>query len=204
MLDAVRQIKDDPNYIDANYYYGFLAFRDHNYSEALQSFKVVENEPAYESLVPYYIAQIYYVQGQKEQAIAYAEDRLKKGKTQYYDMELKQLLGHAYFEKKEYEKAIPYLQDYVNRSGKVRREDIYELSYAYYQANQLSKAIEGFKQLGGKQDSLSANAMYLLGGRLLENRPKRQMRETHFSASNSSNQSQREIARYIYAKLSMN
>ena len=203
LFNTIRQIKDDPNYIDANYYYGFLAFRDHNYSEALESFKIVENEPAYESLVPYYIAQIYYVQGQKEQAIAYAEDRLKKGKTQYYDLELKQLLGHAYFEKKEYEKAIPYLQDYVNRFGKVRREDIYELSYAYYQANQLSKAIEGFKQLSGKDDSLSQHAMYLLGDAYLRTAQKANARNAFlFSASNSSNQSQREIARYIYAKLS--
>ena len=26
LLDAIRQMKDDPNYIDANYYYGFIHF----------------------------------------------------------------------------------------------------------------------------------------------------------------------------------
>ncbi|WP_315816317.1 tetratricopeptide repeat protein [Paraflavitalea speifideaquila] len=30
MFDAIRQMKDDPNYIDANYYYGFLSFYDKN------------------------------------------------------------------------------------------------------------------------------------------------------------------------------
>src|SRR5207249_1261506 len=35
LFNSIRQIKDDPNYIDANYYYGFLAFRDKNYNEAL-------------------------------------------------------------------------------------------------------------------------------------------------------------------------
>ena len=79
LFNSIRQVKDDPNYIDANYYYGFLAFRDKNYNEALQSFKIVENEKNYQTIVPYYIAQIYYIQGKKEEAIAYAGQKLKKG-----------------------------------------------------------------------------------------------------------------------------
>ncbi|HVG13887.1 MAG TPA: tetratricopeptide repeat protein [Chitinophagaceae bacterium] len=203
LLNSIRQIKDDPNYIDANYYYGFIAFKDRSYSDALASFKVVENEAAYASIVPYYIAQIYYVQGQKAEAIAYAEKKLKEGKSQYYDLELKQLLGHAYFERKEYAKALPYLQDYVSRSPKVRREDMYELSYSYYQANQFEKAIDGFKQLSGKEDSLSQHAMYLLGDSYLKTGQRSNARNAFlFSSVNNSNQSQREIARFNYAKLS--
>ena len=64
--------------------------------------------------------------------------------------------------------ALPYLEDYVTKSKKVRREDLYELSYSYYQANQLNKAIEGFKQLSGKDDSLSQHSMYLLGDAYLK------------------------------------
>jgi len=203
LLDAIRQMKDDPNYIDANYYYGFIAFRDRNYNDALQSFKVVENEPNYESIVPYYIAQIYYVQGRKDEALKYAEDKIKQGKSQYYDLELKQLLGHANFEKKDYVKAATYLGDYVNRSKKVRREDLYELSYAYYQNGDYSKAIEGFKQLSGKEDSLSQHAMYLLGDSYLKTGQKSNARNAFlFASANSSNPTQREIARFNYAKLS--
>ena len=203
LLDAIRQVKDDPNYIDANYYYGFIAFRDRNYREALESFRIVENEPDYEAIVPYYIAQIYYVQGRKEEAVTYAENKIKQGKTQYYDLELKQLLGHAYFEKKDYAKAATYLGDYVNRSTKVKREDLYEVSYAYYQTSQYNKAIEGFKQLSGKEDSLSQHAMYLLGDSYLKTGQKANARNAFlFSASNNSNAVQREISRFNYAKLS--
>ena len=203
LLNSIRQIKDDPNYIDANYYYGFIAFKDRNYAQALESFRVVENEPGYETIVPYYIAQIYYVQGRKEEAIKYAEGKMQQGKSQQYDLELKQLLGHAYFEKKEYAKALPYLEDYVTRSNKVRREDLYELSYAYYQANNYNKAIEGFKQLSGKEDSLSQHSMYLLGDSYLKTGQKPNGRNAFlFSSVNNSNQSQREISRFNYAKLS--
>ncbi|MEI6949346.1 tetratricopeptide repeat protein [Paraflavisolibacter sp. H34] len=203
LLGSIRQIPDDPNYIDANYYYGFIAFRDRNYRDALESFKVVENAPAYESIVPYYIAQIYYVQGKKDEAVAYAENKIKQGKTQYYDLELKQLLGHAYFEKKQFSKAQPLLEDFVTRSAKVRREDLYELSYSYYQANQYTKAIEGFKQLSGKEDSLSQHAMYLLGDSYLKTNQKSNARNAFmFSSANNSNAQQREISRFNYAKLS--
>ena len=203
LLNTIRQMKDDPNYTDANYYYGFIAFRDRNYSEALESFRVVENHPDYASIVPYYIAQIYYVQGKKEEAIRYAEGKMNQGKSQHYDLELKQLLGHAYFEKKEYAKALPYLEDYVNRSNKVRREDLYELSYVYYITNNLNKAIDGFKQLSGKEDSLSQHAMYLLGDSYLRTNQKPNARNAFlFSSVNSSNENQREIARFNYSKLS--
>jgi len=203
LFNTIRQMKDDPNYIDANYYYGFLAFRDRNYSEALGSFKIVENEKAYSPVVPYYIAQIYYIQGRKQEAIAYAESKIKAGNAQFYDLEMKQMLGHGYFEQKEYAKALPYLEEYVNRTEKVTRENLYELSYSYYQATQYRKAIEGFKQLSGKEDSLSQHAMYLLGDSYLKVGEKANARNAFlFCASNSSNRTQKEISKYQYAKLS--
>ncbi len=204
LFNSIRGIKDDLNYVDANYYYGFLAFRDRQYTEALNAFKVVENEKSYGTVVPYYIAQIYYVQGRKDEAISYIQNKLQAGaSSQYYDLELKQLLGHAYFEKKEYAKALPYLEDYVTRSKKVRREDLYELSYCYYQAKQYNKSIDGFKQLSGKDDSLSQHAMYLLGDAYLKTGQKTNARNAFlFCSSNSSNPEQKEISKFQYAKLS--
>ncbi|MBK7560296.1 MAG: tetratricopeptide repeat protein [Chitinophagaceae bacterium] len=204
LFNSIRTIKDDPNYLEANYYYGFLAFRDKQYAEALQAFIIVENEKNYNTVVPYYIAQIYYIQGKKDEAITYIQGKLQSGSSsQYYDLELKQLIGHAYFEKKEYAKALPYLESYVSGSKKVRREDLYELSYCYYLSNQLTKAIDGFKQLSGKDDSLSQHAMYLLGDAYLRTGQKSNARNAFlFCSSNSSNAEQKEISTYQYAKLS--
>lgn len=204
LFNEIRIIKEDPNYIDANYYYGFLAFRDAQYGEALEAFRIVENEKNYTTVVPYYIAQIYYIQGKKDEAINYIQNKLKTGSSsQYYDLELKQLIGHAYFEQQDYAKALPYLEDYVSRSKKVRREDLYELSYSYYRNNKLSKAIDGFKQLSGRDDSLSQHAMYLLGDAYLRTGQKANARNAFlFCSSNSINSEQKEISKYQYAKLS--
>ena len=139
LFNSIRQIPSDPNYYDANYYYGFISFYEKNYRVALESFRTVENQPTYQKIVPYYIAEILYFNGEKDKAIQYGEEKLATG-GQYYDLNLRQLLGHAYFEKKNYSKALPYLEQYYTTSDKVRREDLYELSYAYYESNELYKS----------------------------------------------------------------
>ncbi|MBS4066125.1 MAG: tetratricopeptide repeat protein, partial [Chitinophagaceae bacterium] len=202
LFNTIRQMPSDPYYLDANYYYGFIAYADKEYNEALSCFEKVENHPQYGQIVPFYMASIYYFRGQKDKAITIAEEAMKK-KNILYDLELKQLLGHAYFEKKDYKKALPYLEEYVTRSEKVSRDDLYKLSFCYYQNNQLTKAIDGFKQLSGGQDSLSQTAMYLLGDSYLKTNQKENARNAFaFCASNNSNQQQREVSLFNYAKLS--
>jgi tetratricopeptide (TPR) repeat protein len=148
LFNSIRQMPKDPNYVDANYYFGFISFYQRKYSDALTAFQVTENHAAYEKVVPYYIANIYLVQGEKDKAIEYAESRLKKG-NQYYDQEMRQLVGHGYYEKQDFAHALPFLEQYVAKAPKVTREDLYELSYCYYQTQNWKKAIAGFSQLGG-------------------------------------------------------
>ncbi|MHB1922155.1 MAG: tetratricopeptide repeat protein [Chitinophagaceae bacterium] len=163
-LPLFASIKDIHNkyFIPANYYYGFISYYNKEYPQALSSFKRVVQEPQYNIIVPYYIAEIYYYQGNLDQVISYSQPFLNQGNL-YYDKDLRHLVGQAYFEKKEYAQALPYLSGYINNEDQVLQEDIYELSYCYYQTNHLHKAIAGFQQLSSSSDSLGQNSMYLLG-----------------------------------------
>lgn len=202
LFNSIRQIGNNENYLEANYYYGFILFNEKQYQQALESFLLVEKEPSYAQVVPYYLTEIYYFTGKKDKAIEYGEKILETG-NQFYEVELNQLIGHAWFEKQQYAKALPYLDYYVSKSLKVRREDMYELSYCYFKTNQSAKAIQGFKQLGGKEDSLAQNSMYLLADLYLKTNQKSNARNAFlFCASNSSNQVQKEISKFHYAKLS--
>ncbi|QEC69969.1 tetratricopeptide repeat protein [Panacibacter ginsenosidivorans] len=202
LFDAIRQIPNDPNYVDANYYYGFIAFSKKHYDQALGSFKITEGKENYKGIVPYYITEIYYYKGEKDKALEYGEKALQQG-GQYYDLQMRQIVGHIYFEKKNFAKALTYLEQYVSKTQKVSREDLYELSYCYYQAKQYKKAVAGFKEIGGKQDSLAQNAMYLLADSYLKIGQKPSARSAFlFCALNSSNLTQKEISKFNYGKLS--
>lgn len=202
LLNSVRQSKESTYYIDANYYYGLLAFNDKQYKEALESFDKVKTHKKYEAMVPYYSASINYALGDKEKGLKLAESALKTG-SPLYKSELQQLVGHAYFEKGEYKSAQPYLEQYVNSSAKVKREDLYELAYCYYFDKQYLKAIDQFKPLAGGDDSLSQHAMYLLADAYLKTGQKNNARNAFlFCSTNSSNTTFKEISLFNYGKLS--
>ncbi len=202
LFDAIRQIPSDPNYIDANYYFGFINFNAKNYKQALESFQVAEKNPEYQNLVPFYMAEIYYFDGDRDKALEKGEKALLTH-GQFYDLQLNQLVGHIWFEKKQFGKALPYLEKFVDGKQKVSREDLYELSYCYYEAKNWPRSIEGFKQLSGGEDSLSQNSMYLLADAYLKTNDKANARTAfQFCAANNSNSAQKEVSSFNYAKLS--
>lgn len=203
LFNEIHQLPDNKYYIPANYYYGFISYYDKQYDEALKAFQLVETHEDYKGVVPYYIAEIYYFQGKKDQALAYGASVLNRGGALYYEKQLKLLMGQLYFEKKDYKKALPLLEDYVNSSEKVTKEILYELSFSYYKDNQFEKAISGFKQLSNEKDSMGQNSMYLLGDLYLKTGEKTNARNAfQYSAFNSSNLLQQKVSRFNYAKLS--
>lgn len=203
LFNEIHQLPDNKYYIPANYYYGFISYYDKQYEEALRAFKLVETHEDYKGVVPYYIAEIYYFQGKKEEALKYGESVLARGGNLYYEKQLKLLTGQLYFERQDYKKALPLLEDYVNNTPKVSKEVLYELSYSYYKENQNEKAIEGFKQLSNERDSMGQNSMYILGDLYLKTGQKANARNAfQYSAFNSSNKVQQRVSRFNYAKLS--
>lgn len=203
LFDEIHQLPGNKYYFAANYYYGFISYYDRQYNEALKAFKLVETREEYKGVVPYYIAEIYYFQGKKDESLRYGESVLARGGTLYYEKEMKLLMGQLHFERKEFAKALPLLEYYVDHSDKVDKEILYEVSYCYYQDNQLQKAIAGFKQLSNQKDSMGQNSMYLLGDCYLRTGQKANARNAfQYCAYNNSNAKQQEVSRFIYAKLS--
>ena len=203
LFDEIHQMPDNKYFIPANYYFGFISYYNRDFNAALMAFKLVESQEAYKGVVPYYMAEIYYFQGKKDEALRYGESVLGRAGQLYYQKEMNLLIGQLYFEKKNYQKALPLLQSFVSESDKVSKEIMYELSYCYYDAGKLEKAIEGFKQLSNEKDSMGQNSMYLLGDCYLRTNQKTNARTAfQYSAFNNSNQLQQQISRFNYAKLS--
>ncbi|MBU3714965.1 MAG: tetratricopeptide repeat protein, partial [Ferruginibacter sp.] len=166
-------------------------------------FKMVETQEEYKGVVPYYIAEIYYFQGRKDEALEYGKNLLESGKQIYYDKNLNLLLGQLYFERNNFTAALPLIENYVQSGEPITKDIQYQLSYCYFKTNKVSNAIEGFKNLSSEKDSLGQNSMYLLGSLYLKNNEKSNARNAfQYCAYNNSNPTQQKISRFNYAKLS--
>ena len=202
LLGSVSQIKESHYYTDANYYAGFIALQKKEFTKALNCFKIASTNNAYLSLTPFYISQIYYFMGDLEAAMVQCEAALKLP-GQYYNLQLQQLMGHLLFEKKEYKKAIPFLSYYVQSQNNPDKQDVYQLSFCYFQNEQWENAIDGFKALASIEDSLGQNSMYLLGTSYLKINDKNGAKNAFLlCATKSENLLQKEIALFNYGKLS--
>jgi len=190
-------------YQASNYYCGFIAYADKEYDTAFTTFKVVEKNDEYNQVVPYYVAELLYLQNKKNEALNYSDSVLKSNTQLYYETNMQLLLGQLYFEKENYEKALVCFEAYLKNNEKVSKEIMYDLSYCYYKVNNNKTAIEGFKQLSNERDSLGQNSMYLLGSIYLTMDDKPNARNAfQYCAYNNTNANQQKISRFNYAKLS--
>jgi TolA-binding protein len=81
-------------------------------------------------------------------------------------------------------------------------QDLYQLSFCYFQDQQWEKSIEGFKKLANVEDSLGQNSMYLLGTAYLKVNDKNGAKNAFMlCASKSINLAQKEISLFNYGKL---
>ena len=202
-LYSIRQVQSSPYYTDANYYAGFVALQKKDFKLALNCFKIAEQSNAYKTLTPFYISQLYYFLGDIDAALNNTAQALEK-KGQFYSSQLAQLMGHLLFEQKQYEKALPYLANYVAEQKEVAAQDLYQLSFCYFQSQQWKQAINGFKKLANVEDSLGQNSMYLLATSYLKENDKIGAKNAFLlCATKSQNLAQKEIALFNYAKLSI-
>lgn len=185
-----------------NYYYGLTAFYEKDYNEAINSFKKLEQSKKYQKYIPYYICQIYFAQKKYDELISYGV--AKYNSSEINDKkEMGLLIGQAYYEKKMYADALPYLEAYAQSSPKMREEDFYQLAHTQYQTSHYDKASENFEQLKNVESALGQNALYCLGDCYIHLNNKQSAKSAFQKASELKyDKDIQEEALYNYAKLS--
>jgi tetratricopeptide (TPR) repeat protein len=203
LLQSIKELKEGKYYKAGNYYYGLLAYNQNKYRDALRSFERIKNDREYRSVVPYYIAEIYYFMGNRQKALQLADTLINSSEKSYYDNELHLLAAQCLFEEQKYREAAPYFEYYYERTDKIRKEDLYEMAYCYYKINDWQNAVEKFKMLSDAKDSLGQTAMYLLGDCYLKTGDKASARNAFgICADMTFNEGQQEAAMMLYAKTS--
>lgn len=206
-LNSVAQAKNDLYEIKdidnkyarpANYYYSHIAYAEKNYSTALEGFNRLLDDETFGSVVPYYIAQIYFLQGKYDDVIRVAPALLHDSIHAQKAGEINRIIGQSYYYKQQYTEAIPFLLKGPIGSA----QDNYQMGYAYYKVKDDISAATYFEKAVGGDDSLSQNAYYYLADCYMKLGDKTKARNAYFSAYNLGYDKQiREESLLNYAKL---
>ena len=198
-----KQVKDIQGdyYYPANYYYGVTAFQEEDYKTAIESFERVKNSKKYSRDVPYYICQIAFAQKDYDKVISYGLTQAQNTRIKKKN-EINKLIGQAYFEKGEFAKALPYLEEHA-RGGNLRKEDLYQLAYTQYRVGKYDEAAKNFDGLKNLESKLGQNALYNLGDCYIKTRDKNSARAAFKKASTMNfNKEIKNESQFLYGKLS--
>jgi tetratricopeptide (TPR) repeat protein len=201
----VKQVESDYKQA-AIYYYSHIAYEQDDLQTALEGFLLLDNDPLFKPLVPYYITQIYYKQKKYDEVLAYGPKALEQAQANATKRvpEIARLIGDSYSIKEQYAEAIPYLEQYHKATDRpdLTREDYYQLGYAYQRTQAYQKAIDNYSKIAGQRDELQQSASYNLGDCYLKLQQKEYARNAFEEAADMDfNKEIQEDAMFNYAKL---
>ncbi|MFN5846675.1 MAG: tetratricopeptide repeat protein [Flavobacteriia bacterium] len=183
------------------YYYSHIAYLDKSYQTALDGFIKLQNDDNFKNVVPYYIAQIYYLQGKYREVTEYAPAMMDSSNI-FNKNDMNHLIGDSYYRTGKYDEAVPYLEAY-NEKSNTTREDDYQLGYSYYRSGSFEKAIRIFDKVARQKDSLGQVALYHIGESYLQQKNLISARSAFEAASEIDKDPKvQEDALYNYAVLS--
>lgn len=166
LFNMLRQ-KDTPYTLSARYYHAFALYKLGRYDEALPEFLAIENTLQYSDIVPYYIIQIYYSQGNLDEVDQRATRVMEANPGNPNNGEVERILGELQYQRGAYARAIPHLEAYeksfTEQKKELVRNDLYLLGMAYYHTEQYKKAITYLKKVKPLNDSISESTALHLG-----------------------------------------
>jgi TolA-binding protein len=200
--NAFKNIKDQKGkYYDAsNYYYGYVAYRQGGYDEAMEHFTRIQQSRTFGPLSQIYIAQIYFARKQYKDVIAFADTITNK--EIIYDVA--GVVGQSYYQLEQYDKALPFLERFNSRPPVPKtNSDTYRLGYSYLVTGQHDKAIELLGSIAGEKDTIAQYASFNLAQAYLKSDKKHQARNAFDVAYKLGyNGDLTELSLFNYAKLS--
>lgn len=185
----------------ASYYYAHILYEKGDHEAALRSFEKLRHEPGFRDIIPYYIAQIYYMQGNYDKAIEYGTPLMAEAKG-LMRTDLARVLGDSYFTTGKYSQAISYLSIVVKDSKSPRREDYYHLGLSFYFEKDYAQAASNLAQVTSGSDEMTQNAYYHLADCYLHTGDKKNARIAFEAASRADfDKAIKEDAMFNYLKL---
>jgi len=179
----LAEIKDKDNkYMNpAIYYFSHISYTEKNYGTALQGFNKLVNNETFGTVVPYYITQIYFIQGKYETVTQTAPQLLNDSANVQKADEINRMIGESYYNLKKYSDALVYLKK-TNLASDLNPQGNYALGYCYYKTNDCPNAIKQFEKATTPKDSISQSAWYHMADCYIKQGDKLKAKNAFYSA----------------------
>jgi TolA-binding protein len=169
-------LKPSEHYIKATYYYGYVCYMMQDYANALRAFLKIEDTGP--QTMQLYICQMYYLKGDYQQAIDYA-NKVNLGKL---DNEKNIVKAKSYYRLHDYANAAKYFSESLVDYNDLKEEELYEIGYSYYKIQDCSKAFVAFTRIANKGTALAQIASYHMGECFLKKDKKQNAYNAFFEA----------------------
>lgn len=190
---------------DARYYYAHIQYVNKKYDDAKFHFKKIENSPKYKDIIPLYMMQIDYVDGDYTSVTADADNVLANAQGQRkVDMAL--IIAESWYQQHEYEKALGYYD--IAREATRRafpREVEFRIGFCKMKNNDFEGAVANLQNVTKKtnNDALAQYASYYLAQCYMKTQQEKFARNAYLTAyKDNFDHEMSEDALFNYAKLS--
>ncbi|MFT6746769.1 MAG: tetratricopeptide (TPR) repeat protein [Glaciecola sp.] len=186
----------------AVFYYSYLSYKFDFNETALKGFDSLRDDENFGAVVPYYIIQIYYMQGKYDKIIEYGPGLLEKAIPKRAPG-IARIVAEGYYRKNNYKEAVKYLEIFMDKGHFADSTSNYQLAYSYYKLGDNEKATPYFQKTSGLESEVGQLSLFYLGDIYLKEDNKPSARNAYRFASKSSHNIEiKENALFNYAKLS--
>ena len=167
----------------ATYYKAYIGYVRGDYASSKRMFSLLKSSEAYGELVPYYLLQIEYKEGNYPYVVKEGEALLpKSSKEQARD--LQRVMSESWFRMNNFRKAADFIRAFSKSGGEMGRNENYILGYSLYRTANYHPAQPVLQKVCGADDALTQNASYHLADCYLKNGDKRMASSAFAMASN--------------------
>lgn len=191
----------------AIYYRAHIAYQEGQYIAALEDFKSLEGVKEFSATVPFYIAQIHFLDKDYETVVETAPSLLSQSTDK---AELNRIIALSHYNLGHYEQANRYFEDFISLNDKaissarveLPASDCYAIGFTKYRLQQYKAAVDYLSKATKENDALSQSAYYIIGDCQIKMDAPRLAAQSFFEASKMDfNADIQEDAYYNYAKL---
>lgn len=185
----------------ATYYYSHIAYSEKSYATALKGFEKLKDDETFAPLVPYYISQILFLQKEYSKVVEYAPPVLETASPKRAP-EIARIIGESYYRMRQFDKAVPFIEKFVESAPTLTREDNYLVGFVFYRNEKITDAVKYLERVPTEDDEISQNAYYHLADCYIKLNEKNKARQAFSMASKSNfDMTIKEDALFNFAKI---